>query len=433
MRSYFSASFISLLFCVAASAQETFLDTFIRKDGIYAQPEFGPREPRTLFAVASSKRKTINAESLLSIEASDRIRRYSTPAFGDQKKEPYSYFRILRDLEAQDSAAYFESMADMPPGYSQLFTGFFHLENNHFAKALNVFDNLVNNSVDSLVKKESVFWLDETKKLWEDEKEYSIILAAYAETEHPRKEKFAQLIHFLSPVHSPAYVFHKYLIQYNYAFRINDYKPARELYDSVLAYTVHPKMKASLTKNRDAIQELLDAKEAFIKTRSNNSYHYDIDFLYDHLEAWGMDTVTDRSFAEEAGFTLQKKYASKTDTIYTRWLKDTTQADSLSKFEVLSFLRTPLQGGRRFVMVKLGFDHEDTYKKYHSFLERFKSKPLSQSLMQYKTRVEGNEYMLSNFFIAALYQLDDPRLKYELCIYLVEDMEGNRYAVDTLF
>lgn len=194
-------------------------------------------------------------------------------------------------------------------------------------------------------------------------------------------------------------------------------------------------MKSSLTKNRDAVDEMLEAKESFITAMNNNMYHYEIDYMYDHLEAWGADTLTDRSFAEAAGFIFRPKFSSKTDTIFTRWLKDTAVNEPLSKFEVLSFVRTPPdKAGRQFVMVKLGFDNEEAYKKYSGFLADFKSKPIWQSVLQNKGKIrEGNEYMLTKYFIAALYEHDDPVIKYELCIYLLQDSEGNAYAVDTLF
>jgi hypothetical protein len=47
--------------------------------------------------------------------------------------------------------------------------------------------------------------------------------------------------------------------------------------------------------------------------------------------------------------------------------------------------------------------------------------------------IEGTEYMLTKHFIAALMKQDDPVLKYALTLYLLEDAEGNAYAVDTLF
>lgn len=430
----------TVVFCLcfiqfAASAQEIFLDTFIRKDGIYAVPTFEQREPRTLFAVASSKKKTINAEDLLDIKGAERIRRYSTSSFGDQKKEPYSYFRVLRDLEAHDSAAYFESMTDIPAPYQTFFTGLFYLENNNFKKGLPVFENLLNSGLgDSLLVRETAFWLDITKKLIDEETEYNAILNAYAELSRPRKERYEQVIHSMDSIRMPEYRFHKYLIQYNYNYKLNDYKGAREAYDSLLAYTVNPKMKSSLTKNKTAVEELFLAKETFIKVLEKKIYHYEMDYMYDHLEIWGSQKLTDREYAEDAGFTLSKKFTTKTDTIYTRWLKDTAANGTLSKFEVLSFLRSPMQNGRRFVVVKLGFDREETYKQYDTFLQKFKAKPIQQSVFHYTSKIsEGTEYMLTKYFIASLYKQEDPMIKYVLCLYLLEDAEGNPYAVDTLF
>jgi hypothetical protein len=374
MRSPVTVCFLLLqCFYFSASAQEIFLDTFIRKDGIYSVPSFEQRQPRTLFAVASSKKKTINADELLDLQAAERIRHYSTSSFGDQKKEPFTYFRSLRDLEAHDSAAYFEDLSDLPATYRMFFTGLFHLENNRFRKSLTVFQNMLDTGIDdSLLSKETRFWSGITRKLIADETEYNAVLNAYAALQRPRKDRYEQVMHSMDSVYSPEYVFHKYLIQYNYNYRLRDYKGTRLTYDSVLKYAINPKMKASLAKNRDAVEELMAAKETFINVQDKKIYHYEIDYLYDHLDLWGSRSLTDKEFAEDAGFTLSKRYTTKTDSIYTRWLKDTAENGTLSKFEVLSFTKTPLHEGRRFVIVKLAFDNEPTYDKYLSFLEKFK-------------------------------------------------------------
>ena len=423
------------LICFSSSAQEIFLDTFIRKDGIYTVPAFEAREARTLFAVANSKKKTINTEDLLDIKAAERIRRYSTASFGDPKKEPFSFFRVLQDLEAHDSSGYFESIAELPATYRMFFTGLFHVESNNFKKALHVFDNLLNTGLDdSLLSRETTFWRDQSFNFLKEETEYNAILAAYAELQHPRKDRYELVMHSMDSVHSPEYIFHKYLIQYNYNYRLKNYKEARVLYDSVLAYAFNPKMKQSLSKNKEALEELLAAKEAFINAQDKKIYHYEIDYLYDHLELWGSQSLTDREAAEDAGYTLSKKFTTKTDSVFTRWLKDTSETGTLSKFEVLSFTKTPLRQNNRFVIVKLAFDREDTYNLYASFLEKFKSKPIRQSIMtQVGKFTEGTEYMLTKYFIASLVKQEDPILKYAISLYLLEDGEGNPSTVDTLF
>jgi hypothetical protein len=431
MRSIFSLFF--LLLSYAVGAQETFLDTFIRKDGIYTLVPFTEREPRTLFAFSGSKKKSINEELSLGKDLSEKVKAYLSPSFG--KQEPYVYFRVVRDLEAHDSASYYQGLAELPTPYQNFFSGLYLVELNNFKDALPKFDDILNSgNSDSLLLRESKFWKDATQKLLSDDIAYKNVLSAYAASENPTRESYPKLLGLVERIQSP-YLLHRYLIQYNYLFRINDYDSASKVYDSVVLYAVPAKMKASLTKNRDAVVELLQAKKNFIKVAKNKLYHYDIDFLYDHLDAWGANNLTDREILDEAGFTLSKKYSTKSDSIFTRWLKDTTLIDTLSKFEVLSFIKTPLdKGNRRFVIVKLGFDNEKTYKEYETFLSRFKSKPIFQSIYYNSGPLkEGEEYMLTKNFIAALYKQNDPIIKYELSLYLIEDSEGNVYGVDTLF
>jgi hypothetical protein len=50
-----------------------------------------------------------------------------------------------------------------------------------------------------------------------------------------------------------------------------------------------------------------------------------------------------------------------------------------------------------------------------------------------RSGLEGNEYLLTRHFIAALYQQEEPVTKYVLSLYCIEDKEGKLYAVDTLF
>lgn len=430
----FSFFLVCLSFSFSLQAQEIFLDTFIRKDGIYTLTPLTEREPRTLFAFTGSKKKTINEEASLGKELSEKVKTYLSPSFG--KQEPYIYFRVVRDLEAHDSAGYYQSLTELPTPYQTFFTGLYHVEANNFSEAVKKFNDILSSgNSDSLLVRETKFWSDATQKLLDDDIAYKKVLTAYAASQNPKREKYEQLLKMIENIQSP-YLLHKYLIQYNYLFRINDYDSASKVYDSVAFYAAPAKMKASLTKNRDAVVELLQAKKNFIKVAKNKLYHYDIDFLYDHLDAWGANNITDREMLDEAGFTLSKRYSTITDSIFTRWLKDTTLIDTMSKFEVLSFIKTPLdKGNRRFVIVKIGFDNEKTYKEYETFLSRFKSKPIHQSIY-YSTGPlkEGEEYMLTKNFIAALYkQNNDPIIKYELSIYLIEDAEGNVYGVDTLF
>ncbi len=422
-------------FGFTASAQEKFLDTFIRKDGIYIVPPFEPWQQATMFSVKSQKGRQANNRPLLGIDVVSRVKFYSSSVFRDKKTEPYSYFRVLADLEAHDSSAYFQVLSDLPPVYQSFFSGLYHVEYNDFKKALGFFDNVLNTVVnDSLLSYETVFWNEATKKLVQEHLQYNAVYAAYRLQDEPRPDS-AKLANLLAQILLPQYVMHKYILEYNYRFRKNDYDSARSLYDSVLAYTTHSRMKASLSKNREAVRELLDAKGKFIAAMRDQLYHYEIDYLYDHLDAWGGESLTGKELAEEAGFALSPRHTTRTDSIFTRWLKDTANPELLSKFEVLSFIKTPLdKAGRRFVMVKLGFDHDSTFQKYAVFLEKFKSKPIQQSVMSNQGKYrEGNEYMLTKYFIAALYRQDDPVIRYELCLYLLEDAEGNVYAVDTLF
>jgi hypothetical protein len=242
------------------------------------------------------------------------------------------------------------------------------------------------------------------------------------------------LAKLLQQVSLSQYQMHKFINLFNYSFRRNDYGAALALYDSILAHTSYSKMKGSLSKNRDAVREILDAKERFVDVQRKGIYHYEVDDLYDNLTTWGKDTLTDTEFVTMAGFVLNPKLTNKTDTIYVRRLIDTAVNGTLSKMEMLSFIRTPLdKSGRRFVIVKLGFDSEEAWKKYEAFLQKFKTKPLQQSVLYNKAGIEGNEYMLTNHFIAALYKQDHPVIKYELSLYLLQDVEGNVYGVDTLF
>ncbi len=432
MRSAFL--FLLVILSFAANSQEIFLDTFIRKDGIYTLTPFEEREPRTLFAFTGSKKKPVNNVSSLGVDLAERVKDYISPSFG--KQEPYTYFRVVRDLEAHDSASFYQGIADLPTPYQSFFNGLYLIEANNFKAALPKFDDLLNSgNGDSLLMKETKFWRNATAKLFEDDLTYNNVLAAYKASKSPKREAYSNVLNLLEKIQSPAYLLHRYIIQYNYLFRINDYDSASKVYDSVVHYAAPAKMRASLTKNRDAVVELLQAKKNFIKVAKNKLYHYDIDFLYDHLDAWGASNITDREILDEAGFTLSKRYSTKTDSIFTRWLKDTTLVDTLSKFEVLSFIKTPLdKGNRRFVIVKIGFDNEHTFTEYENFLAKFKSKPIQQSIY-YNTGPlkEGDEYMLTKNFIAALYKQNDPIIKYELSLYLIEDAEGNIYGVDTLF
>jgi tetratricopeptide (TPR) repeat protein len=433
------AAFCLLLFQLASfssSAQEHFLDTFIRKDGIHAIPAFSPREARTLFAGSQGKhsKKTTATAPLLGKDACDRIRLYTAPSFG--KTEPFTYFRVLRDLEAHDSSGYFEGLNDMAAGYKQFFTGLYYVEENNFKKALPAFDGLLNGGIyDSLLSKETVFWRDITKDLLQDQNDYNIVAELYTHLENPAKERFGKVQQLADRIQLPAYQFDKYLVLYNYCYSLKNYAGAKNVYDSLLAYTPQGKMKTSLAKNRAGVMEMLDATDKFIAAIKNKLYFYEIDYLYDHLNDWGSAHLTDRDLVEEAGFALNQKFTNAKDTVYTRWLKDTASIDTLTKYEMLSFTRTPLdKNGRRFVIVKLNFNHEGTYNRYLSFLEKFKSKPVQQSVMFTATsKLQGDEYMLTKHFITSLCQQDDPLMKYELTLYLLEDKDGNVYGVDTLF
>lgn len=432
--SLFSVLFLQFLSCTS-SAQEIFLDTFIRKDGIHIVPGFEPWQTETLFTAKKSKGKPANSQPLLPLEACDRVKYYSAASFGDKKTEPYRFFRVLNDLEAHDSTAYFQVLSDMPPAYQSFFRGLYQMEYNDFKTALSFFDNVLRTAAsDSLLQKESSFWKEVSQKMLNEQAQHSAVLAAYALLEQPRSDS-TKLMDLLQQVSLPQYAMHKYINLYNYHYREKDYDAARTVYDSILAYTGYAKMKASLTKNRAAVLEMLEAKQRFIDVVKKGLYHYEMDYLYDHLEAWGHDTVTDKEFSATAGFVLDKRNTTKTDSIFTRWLSDTAVNGQLSKFEVLSFIRTPLdKQGRRFVIVRLGFNNENTWNRYLSFLQKFKSKPVQLSVLTNKHGIiEGNEYMLTKYFIAELYSQDDPVIKYELTLYLLQDADGNVYAVDTLF
>jgi hypothetical protein len=418
--------------CLSSPAQEILLDTFIRKDGIHTVPAFEPWETATLFRGKSAKGKQAGNQPLLPLEACERVKYYSSAAVSGKKTEPHRFFKVLADLEAHDSTNYFQVLSDMPPPYRSFFSGLYHVEYNRFNTAVSFFDSALA-AGDSLLLKETPFWKDAAMKMLNEQSQHNTIYTAYTLLEHPRVDSGA-LMKLLQQVSLPQYLMHKYICLYNYSFRKNDYGGARLVYDSIVSHASYSKMKASLAKNRNAALAILAAKENFIATVKKGLYHYEIDYLYDNLETWGRDTLTDKEFVTDAGFLLHQG-ATKSDSIYTRWLLDTAAIDALSKFEVLSFVRTPLdRAGRRFVIVKLGFDNEDTYNKYVAFLAKFKSKPVQQSVLYNKGGIsEGNEYMLTKHFIAALYRQDDPVIKYELSLYLIQDAEGNVYAVDTLF
>lgn len=418
------------LFPVFASAQTVEYDTFIRKDGIYAPGSFDERGGRTLFCFTDARKKTINPEATLGKPLCDRVKYYLSPSFG--KTEPYTYFRTLRDLQAHDSTAYFDGLIGMPSAYQQFFRALYLVEENQFKKAYMGFDNI--SATDSLLTKETVFWKDALKGLVEDEIAYSSVINAYKLLAHPVVSGYARLDSVLAQIQSP-YLQHRYIVQFNYHFRLRDYVGARQLYDSIVVYTTQDKMKASLIKNRGQVLDMLEAKNTFMAAMKKQLYHYELDFITDHLDAWGSSNITMRDELEDAGFTLNPRFTNKIDSFYTRWLMDTAEVDTKSKFEVLSFVKTPFdKSGRRFVMVKLGFDRDETFQIYEKFLQRFKSKPIEMSLMANNgPRREGNEYMLTKYFIASLYKQQDPVIKYELCLYLLEDKEGNAYAVDTSF
>jgi hypothetical protein len=424
------ALFVHMLSLVA-SAQDVFTDTFIRKDGIYPVPQFVSWEAGTLFVLKKSKNRVANSQPVLSIEAAERLKHYAA-AYSNQKTEPFRFFNVLDDLAAHDSAMYFERISDMPLQFRAFFRGLYFIEYNEFDKALALFDTLLNND-DSILLKEVPFWKTVTQKMYNEQVQHNTIFAAYALLEQHQLVDSAKLFHFIQQVSLPQYLMHKYINLYNYYYRQKSYEAARSTYDSILRYTIHSKMKASLSKNREAVLEMLESKENFIATGKNGLYHYDIDYLYDHLEAWIQDTLTDKEFATMAGFKLHERSTTKADSIFTRRLTDTAANERLSKFEILSLIRTPLdKAGRRFLIVKLGFSNDDTYNKYVSFLSKFKSKSIQQSVL-YGAMHEGEEFMLTQYFIAALYHKNDPLIKYELSLYALEDAEGNMYAVDTLF
>jgi hypothetical protein len=429
----FFVFFLLQSFSFISSAQTILTDTFIRKDGIHLVPEFEPWETATLFRIKSSKNKQVGSQPLLPLEACDRVKYYSSN-LAEKKTEPFRFFRVLNDLAAHDSDSYFQYLTDLPTAYQSFFKGLYFVEYNEFKTALPLFDNVFSNGADSLLMKEPPFWKEATTKMLNEQLQHNTVLAAYSLLEQPRIDS-ARLMALLQQVTLPQYVMHKYISLYNYNYRKKNYEAARVLYDSVVAYASSSKIKASLAKHRVAVQEMLDGKEKFMTAMRNKLYHYEVDYLYDHLQTWGQDTLTDKEFSALAGFTLEKRYTTKTDSIFTRRLVDTAVDEPLSKFEMLSLIRTPPdRGGRRFVIVKLGFDNEDTWNKYVSFLSKFKSKDVHQSVLYNKTSItEGNEYMLTKHFIAALYKQDDPVIKYELSLYLIQDAEGNVYAVDTLF
>jgi len=430
MRS-FALLFLLGLFSNNVNAQEIQTDTFIRKHGIYPVPPFTPWEEGTLFAPKKSKNKVVPGLPLLSIEAAERLKLYIAQ-FSEQKNEPFRFFRVLEDLAIQDSSAYLERLNDMPPLFQSFFRALYYTERNQFDKAIKTFDSL-QTTTDSLLMKEVPFWKTVAQKLWEEQLQHDNVLEAYTMLEENTSVDSMKLFHLLNNVSLPQYKMHRFINLFNHHYREKHYHILRSVYDSILTHTTHSKMKASLVKNRTAMLELLESKESFIIARKNDMYHYEIDYLYDHLETWKRDTLTDKTFSALAGFKLHQRSTTKTDSIFTRRLTDTAAEELLSKFEILSLIRTPIdKAGRRFVMVKLGFSNDSTYKKYEAFLSKFKSKPIQQSVI-YAAMAEGDEYMLTQYFIAALFHKNDPVIKYELSIYSVEDAEGNSYAVDTLF
>jgi hypothetical protein len=430
---YIILLFIVLLngLSVISTAQDVYTDTFIRKDGIHPVPSFTEWEPGTLFALKKTKNKAASGQPVLSVEAAERLKFYSDK-YSNQKTEPYRFFLVLDVLALHDSSTYFERVSDMPPMFRSFFRGLYLIENNEFDKAVSAFDSL-SNTEDSVLLKEVPFWKIVTKKLLNEHQQHNAVFAAYNIFEREAIVDSSKLFHLLSNVDLPQYMMHKYVNLFNYYHRKKHYDIARSTYDSILAYTTHSKMKASLSKNRESVLEWMESKEKFISAIKNDLYHYEIDYLYDHLETWKRDTLTDKAFSALAGFKLHQQSTTKTDSIFVRRLIDTAANEQLNKFEILSLVRTPIdKAGRRFIMVKLGFANDSTFKKYLSFLSKFKTKPIQQSVL-YGTVPEGDEYMLTQFFIAALYQKDDPLIKYELSIYSIEDAEGNSYAVDTLF
>jgi hypothetical protein len=425
--------FVLLFLGFTAPAQEILTDTFFRKDGIHLVPEFEPWQDATMFMVKSGKGKRVSTQPLLPLDACEKIKYYSN-ALAQKKEEPFRLFRVLIDLEGHDSSAYFQMLGDMPPAYQSFFQGLFYMEYNHFEKAVPLFDKVFTVAGnDSLLSKETPFWQEAAKRMANEYVQHAAVFSAYTLMQQPRPDS-VQLAKILEAVRLPQYQMHKFINLFNFSFRKNDYGAALSLYDSVLTHTSYSKMKSSLTKNRNGVLEILDAKERFVDVRKKGIYHYEVDDLYDNLTTWSRDTLADMEFVTMAGFVLSPKLTSKTDTVFVRRLMDTAVNGSLSKFEMLSFIRTPLdKAGRRFVIVKLGFDNEDAWTKYLAFLEKFKNKPVQQSVLYNKAGVEGKEYMLTNHFIAALYKQEHPVIKYELSVYLLQDVEGNVYAVDTLF
>jgi hypothetical protein len=429
--------FLSLLVaqccCLSVAAQSISTDTFLRKDGIHLVPEFAPWETATFFK-ARSKAKPVNPQPLLPLDACDRVKYYSS-TLAEKKTEPLRFFKIMNNLEAHDSDAYFQYLADLPLSYQSFFKGLYFVETNDFKTALPFFDSVMNNgAADSLLRREAPFWNNIAQKMLNEQLQHQVVLETYRLFEQPRVDSL-KLMGLLQQVTLPQYLMHKYISLYNYNYRKKNYEGARVVYDSIVAYANNSKIKSSLTKNRAAVHETLDGKEKFMMAMRNGLYHYEVDYLYDHLQAWGQDTSTDKEFSALAGFTLEQRYTNRTDSIFTRRLVDTAADETLSKFEMLSLIRTPLdRGNRSFVIVKLGFNNEDTWNKYVAFLSKFKAKDVHESVLYNKTSItEGNEYMLTKHFIAALYKQDDPLIKYELSLYLIRDAEGNVYGVDTLF
>lgn len=353
-----------------------------------------------------------------------------------KEKEPLSYFRVVNYLAITDSAGYFDFLEGMPLQYQSFFKGLYLVQQNNFSAALQVFDILIGKGIqDSLLLTETTFWRDAAEKLLNDKAEYDILVQLYKELEKPERKSYPRIAEALSKIVSPEYLFHKYLVQYNYNYRIGNYQAAKEVYDSVLKYTPHSKMKTSLAQKREYIMEMLLAKQKFIDVSKNHLYYYNLADLYEHLKDWSKDTVTNKKKLEAAAFRLQAKHSNHQDSVYTRWLIDTLDNESKNKFEVLSFTRVPWEReGKRVVMVKLAFSDENTYNFYLPQLSSFQSKPMYGSLFfTNKGQLNGREYMLTRHFIAALYEQNDPFTKYALSLYCIEDNQGNLYAIDTLF
>jgi len=403
-----------------SQGKDVLLADYRKNDSAFTQPEY---------------RKSNNNSMLLNYTAHGNYNPYTgVPDWTDASQKVWNDYRnslplfykvqyaeLYNSLVRKDSINYFNFIKPFENSYRLFFTGLFQYNANDIEGAYATFSNLNDlKHKDTFLSKETAFWLDVTSRYIAATTEFTNFYSAIKKYEDERN--YSAALNKLDSVKNPLNFYNKYLLKYNIELRQYHYPEAMAALDSLKKYSPDADTKDLVVGNDKNLAELLSFRQNYLQVMTNGYYYYPVSSLYNNIVYYFQTQKMPVDTLQKAGFDIQMKKCTVTDSVLTRNLADTAADNTHEIYEVLNFNRRIYNPALMDTMLilTLSFKEKNTYDFYQNYLSANfpETHPLARTLTYKFENCDGREYMIYRYMVAGLLY-DHLSSTYKLYIYCI--------------